>query len=163
MARRRKGSRVGPDSREPEEVRTFGDRVRSMRVPWGWSQTQLADALGVDQKTVSRWEVSPTPGIPSDAALKSLEGMTGLSATAWLTGEGWALPDPPLKLHGHLIPNELGLRVIGLPERGHGIWHINPVSESDCNELTPVEAIKMIRDNTRTKGTLYLISSLEYL
>ena len=157
MRKSRKGVALGLYSREPRELKTFGDRVLEMRVGWLWTQTRLADALWVSQKTIARWEGAG--GIPNPTALKRLKAITGLGPDAWLTGTGWAFPNPPLDLRGHLVPHELAPHVVLLPERGHGLWKIRPDSEWDCTELTPEEAIKAVRDITRTTGALYLISS----
>lgn len=37
-----------------------GEELRDMRRSFGWSQEQLADTLGVDVSTISRWERSKT-------------------------------------------------------------------------------------------------------
>lgn len=37
-----------------------GEELRSMRLSFGWSQERLADALGVDVSTISRWENNKT-------------------------------------------------------------------------------------------------------
>lgn len=41
-------------------MNTYGDELRDMRRSFGWSQERLADALGVDVSTISRWERSKT-------------------------------------------------------------------------------------------------------
>lgn len=35
---------------------TFGQRIKAIRSVHGWSQKQMADAIGVEQATVSRLE-----------------------------------------------------------------------------------------------------------
>jgi transcriptional regulator with XRE-family HTH domain len=37
------------------------DELRALRESWGWSQTQLAEALGVSQGAVSRMESGDRP------------------------------------------------------------------------------------------------------
>lgn len=46
--------------------------VRSLRNSLGLTQAQLADAVGVDQSTVSNWENGITPRGPAKKLLQSL-------------------------------------------------------------------------------------------
>jgi transcriptional regulator with XRE-family HTH domain len=158
MARRRKGDLLGPYNIESRPIGTLGGRVREMRIQWEWTQHKLAETLTVSQGTIAKWEESKVE--PSGTALTRLEAITGVSAHAWRTGEGWVLPNPPLNLHGHLVPDDLGLQVIGIPETGPGIWQIHLASEGDYTELSPEKAIQMVREITRQKGVLFLISSI---
>lgn len=155
MQKSRKGKALGPYSQQPLKVVTFGDRVRSMRLEWAWTQAELSDALWVSPKTVARWEGAG--GTPNPTALKRLEAITGFEPEAWLTGKDWLCPDPPLNLRGHLVPHELAPHVVLLPEGTHGLWHINPSSAWDPSKITLEAAVQMVRDQAGLKGVLYLI------
>src|SRR5262245_37679965 len=45
-----------PVRRADMDARLFGPRLRELRDAAGWNQTELADRLGVAQRTVSSWE-----------------------------------------------------------------------------------------------------------
>src|SRR5262245_14982998 len=62
----------------------FGTRLRSWREHAGMSQTQLADAAGVDQGALCRWERGL--GEPEIAAVERLAVALGMSAVELLTG-----------------------------------------------------------------------------
>ena len=35
---------------------SFGGRIKAVRLTWGWSQQKLAEAVNVDQASISFWE-----------------------------------------------------------------------------------------------------------
>lgn len=74
-------------------AKTLGERLRQSRIAWGWSQAQLASALGSNQRLVSHWERDVAK--PSAAALSSLSNLLGLSVDALLEGSGFSIPDVP--------------------------------------------------------------------
>ena len=54
-------------SRRPAHVVVYGPKVRAARERADLSQAQLAERLGFDQSTVSRWELGPRLLVPSVA------------------------------------------------------------------------------------------------
>lgn len=50
--------------------RTTGERIKALRVKKGWSQDQLAEALGVNRANVSNYERDIIKAIPADALMK---------------------------------------------------------------------------------------------
>jgi len=83
--------RTGPSTPPPPDVpRTLGERLRSLRMAWGWTQGQLAAALNTDQTAISAWELDKTR--PSGAALLSIAHLFGLGLEA-LDGAG-TFPPP---------------------------------------------------------------------
>lgn len=54
--------------------------VRRLREKLGLTQVQLADALGVDQGTVSKWENGGKPRGPAAILLKNLADAEQVSA-----------------------------------------------------------------------------------
>jgi len=65
--------------------------LKSLRATLGWSQTRLAEELGVARNTVTRWEMGLNP-IPPMA-----QRLINLLATQWPT----AKPRKPKKLANH--------------------------------------------------------------
>jgi transcriptional regulator with XRE-family HTH domain len=44
-----------------DEVGEFSERIRQVRYRLGWSQQKMACQLGVDERTVARWELGTLP------------------------------------------------------------------------------------------------------
>ncbi|MBQ3861956.1 MAG: helix-turn-helix transcriptional regulator [Clostridia bacterium] len=64
----------------------IGDRIRELRRQCGLTQKQTADALGVTQQAVCRWERNQA--LPGAAHLRPLASLLGTTADALLA-------DPP--------------------------------------------------------------------
>lgn len=82
---RKRGS-IGP-------CRTVGERIRAIRLAWGWTQGELADRLGTKQQLLSHWERGIAE--PSAAAMASLCATLNVRPEAMTTGEGFSVPDMP--------------------------------------------------------------------
>lgn len=65
---------------------TLGDRIRKARSEAGMSQADLADALGVNPKTVARWEAGHTQ--PTLEDLDRTSDATNVDARWLVLGEG---------------------------------------------------------------------------
>lgn len=72
---------------------SLGQRIRAIRISWGWTQGNLAKALGSAQSLVSEWEKDISK--PSGASLTALARMFHLSVSALNTGTGFKIPEPP--------------------------------------------------------------------
>ena len=72
---------------------SLGQRIRAVRITWGWTQGTLAKALGSVQSLVSEWEQDV--GRPSGAALTALAKLFHTTASALSTGKGFKISDPP--------------------------------------------------------------------
>ena len=71
-------------------VATLGERIKSTRRHWQWSQERLAMALHCNQASISYWESDHFP--PSGTALVALAALFGCSVSALETGEGFVIP-----------------------------------------------------------------------
>ena len=71
---------------------TFGDRIYAARVAVGLSQSALAIRLGVQLKTVKKWEEDITE--PRANKLQMISGLLNISITWLLIGEGIGPQDP---------------------------------------------------------------------
>jgi transcriptional regulator with XRE-family HTH domain len=77
------------DPAEPWVIRTreqIGDRIRSLRRSSRITQDELCEAVGVDRKTISRWENGHHPMDVDDAARIARALAVPL---AWLFGDDW--------------------------------------------------------------------------
>ena len=61
------------------------DTIRALREAAGLTQRQLADALCISDKTVSKWETGR--GLPDVALLSPLAGALGISVSELLSGQ----------------------------------------------------------------------------
>ena len=68
------------------ENATFGDRIYAAREAAGLSQSALASRLGVNLKTVKKWEEDITE--PRANKLRMVSGLLNISITWLLIGEG---------------------------------------------------------------------------
>ena len=71
---------------------TFGDRIHAAREAVGLSQSALAVRLGVQLKTVKKWEEDITE--PRANKLQMISGLLNISITWLLIGEGIGPQDP---------------------------------------------------------------------
>ncbi len=82
------------------DVEKTGAYLASLRKGRGMTQQQVADILGVSNKTVSKWESGA--GLPDIAALPALAALYGVTADDILAGE-----TRPRAVSGD-VPNEVG-------------------------------------------------------
>ena len=71
---------------------TFGDRIYAAREAVGLSQSALAIRLGVQLKTLKKWEEDITE--PRANKLQMISGLLNISITWLLIGEGIGPQDP---------------------------------------------------------------------
>ena len=74
-----------------EDAATFGDRIVAAREGAGLTQSELAERLGVRLDTLRGWEEDRNE--PRADRARILAGLTGVSLTWLLTGEGDAPTD----------------------------------------------------------------------
>jgi transcriptional regulator with XRE-family HTH domain len=72
---------------------SLGQRIRAVRIAWGWTQGTLAKALGSAQSLVSEWEKDISK--PSGASLTALARLYHSTTTALSTGKDFKVSDPP--------------------------------------------------------------------
>jgi len=63
----------------------FGERLRNIRIEKGYSQKALADFLGVNVRTVSRWELNNNK--PSQEELEKMSVLFGITVNELLSDE----------------------------------------------------------------------------
>ncbi len=75
-----------------EDAATFGDRLAGAREAYGFSQKELAQHIGVKEKTVHAWEDDLSE--PRANRLQMLSGVLNVSMRWLLTGQGVGLGEP---------------------------------------------------------------------
>lgn len=103
---------------KPERPSTLGERIRAVRMSWGWTQKQLGEAVSSNPKTVWHWEKGRQA--PSEAALGALALVFGLPKDALLTGKGFLLPGPPRDMAGMLVGDSYASDMVVLPKTREG-------------------------------------------
>ena len=73
------------------DAKKTGERIAALRKEKGWSQTELAERLGVTNKAVSRWETGR--GYPDVELLPLLAKELGVTISELL--DGARTPAPP--------------------------------------------------------------------
>jgi transcriptional regulator with XRE-family HTH domain len=74
-------------------LKTLGERIKAVRTTWAWSQEEMAEALRVDQASISFWERDKIK--PSGSALVALAALFRTSLEALESGNVFIVPDPP--------------------------------------------------------------------
>ena len=94
---------------------SLGDRIKAVRLSWRWSQEEMAEALRVDQASISFWERDKIK--PSGSAIIALASLFRTSVEALERGLGFKVPDPPSH-PGSARADREPPRSIGLPIGG---------------------------------------------
>lgn len=85
--------RAPAPSEQSPALSTLGERIKAVRQAWGWSQEEMAEALRVDQASISFWERDKIR--PSGSAMVALAALFRTSVDSLEQGEGFVVPDPP--------------------------------------------------------------------
>ena len=130
--------------------KTFGERLRLVRIAWGWSQGRLAETLGTNQRLVSHWERDIAK--PSAAALTSLSSLLGISTEALLAGNEFTIPDMPVLVEGVARDTVAQFTALGrlLPKPENGRIAVVDLNAFESKPLNLDEAVRVLKG---TKGT----------
>lgn len=104
-----------PTTLNPETETTYrslGERIKTVRSAWGWSQEEMAAMLRVDQASISFWERDRI--VPSGSAMVALAALFRLDPESLETGRGFVVPDPPSQ-PSHKRNGRKLLRSLALP------------------------------------------------
>jgi len=140
-----------------DQPSTLGQRIRAVRLAWGWTQAALAKALGSSQSIVSEWEKDISK--PSGASLTALSKLFGLSVGALETGRGFKVNDPPdAKPEGGLMSRrqiqDLKKLLPGLKEGE--ILQVD-VGEENSELVEIKEALALIRQAKKEGRPVWLV------
>ena len=125
---------------------TMGERIKAIRVSWRWSQEEMANALRVDQASISFWERDKIR--PSGSAIVALSSLFRASTEALEGGIGFRIPDPPfspeLAKVDRKVPLSISLPIGGkelimVVDLGDGSSKDKPLSEA---MMTLVQGVK---------------------
>nr|WP_320132437.1 helix-turn-helix domain-containing protein [uncultured Holophaga sp.] len=112
----------------PISLDSLGGRIKAVRVTWRWSQEEMAEALRVDQASISFWERDKI--VPSGSAMVALAALFRTSVDALEKGDGFVVPDPPSKMDPNAKPTRGEIpRSVALP----------PIKEEDVISIVDLK------------------------
>lgn len=82
-----------PNPEQAPTLNTLGERIKAVRLGWSWSQEEMAEALRVDQASISFWERDKIK--PSGSAMVALAALFRTGVDSLEKGTGFVVPDPP--------------------------------------------------------------------
>ena len=94
---------------------TIGGRIKAVRQSWHWSQMELAEALKVDQASISFWERGKI--IPSGSAMLALASLFRTSVEGLREGREFHMPECPSRRTSPREP-QVPPRCVSLPMVG---------------------------------------------
>ena len=109
-----------------------GDTIRQLREQKKMTQKQLADQLGVSDKTVSKWETNR--GLPDIGFIGSLANCLGVSITELLVGE--------VANNRNQSGNMKKMKFYVCPVCGNVIQAVGEGAYSCCGVLLPVAEVE---------------------
>jgi len=145
-------------SRKPASPLTsLGQRIRAVRIGWGWTQGTLAGALGCAQSLVSEWEKDISR--PSGASITALARLFHLTVSALKTGKGFKIQEPPgaKPSGGQMSKRDIQDLKILLPKLHAGeILQVNTGTE-DSDLVALKDALAALREAKKEGRTVWLV------
>lgn len=141
---------------------SLGNRIKAIRLRWGWSQIELAKALGVPQQSISSWEGGKTEPLgPSMAGLCRLTGMTEGDLRA---EGGFQIPEAPdaspILLHvTEPIPNGRDIRLPSVSSSGFVCCA--DIGTGGIREIPVEEAIQVLKRLVKEGKDVWLVAKEE--
>lgn len=136
---------------------TLGQRIRSVRIAWGWTQAALARALGSRQHVVSDWEKDVSR--PNGTSMVALAALFRVSQVSLETGKGFKIPDSPdaKPARGLMTKRDVqDLRRL-LPELGEGEILQVDTETTESEIIALKEALAAIRAAKQEGRTVWLV------
>ena len=117
---------------------TIGDRIKWVRRAWKWSQAELAQALRVDQASISFWERDRIK--PSGSALLGLSSLFRSSVEGLRDGTGFNLPEAPASVPAAADSAQVP-RTVCLPQGGAGKVMLVDLADGSLQDRDLAEAV----------------------
>ena len=136
---------------------SLGERIRLIRIAWGWTQVTLAKALGSAQNVISDWEKDVSR--PTGPSLTALAKLFALSIQALETGVGFEIHEPPSANPQGGLMSKRDLQELKqlLPRLGEGeILQVDTGSE-DSELVALKDALTALRQAKREGRPVWLV------
>ena len=138
---------------------TFGERLKAVRLAFGWSQADLSKRLGVAQQSVSNWEKDLVP--PIGAAQAHLASLLGIKWVALETGLAFRVPDGPPRMTlaegSAMAIDETNQKPILLPRVEPGEGFVVEASSGESTPLDPGSVLGEIEKALRAGGSVWVV------
>lgn len=139
--------------------KTPGERMRAIRLRFGWTQVDLAGMLDVGQQAISNWEQDRA--MPVGAVRQRLSGLLGVAWKAIETGVKFRVPDEPpgrtLRGEETLAIDESSKRPVLLPTAAEGEAWMVVVGSEERALLETKHLPKEIRETLKEGGTVWVV------
>lgn len=139
--------------------KTFGERLKAVRLAFGWSQKTLAALLGVAQQSVSNWEKDLVP--PIGAAQSHLANVMGIAWKVLETGEGFRIPDVPpcvaLAGEGTMAAEASSKKQLMLPKAAEGEGWLVEAGSGESSPLDPKAVSLEIKNALKEGGSVWVV------
>ena len=137
--------------------KSFGERLRRIRMAWGWSQGRFAEGLGSNQRLVSHWERDIAK--PSGAAMTAIANLVGMTTEALLTGKDFTIPDIPVMVEGVAKETVAQFAALSrsLPRPRKGRITLVNLHAFESKPLTLDEAIQALKDMKRADREVWVV------
>jgi len=141
----------------PEKENTFrslGERIKTVRSAWGWSQEEMAAMLRVDQASISFWERDRI--VPSGSAMVALAALFRLDPESLETGRGFVVPDPPSQ-PSHKRNGRKLLRSLALPSSEPEQTVLVDLINGSAKNRAPADASAALTEAMRTGRKVWVV------
>jgi transcriptional regulator with XRE-family HTH domain len=148
----------GTRGRRPAPT-TLGERLKFLRLAFGWSQKALASRLGVAQQSISNWEKDAVP--PIGAARTHLALLLGIPWEALESGIGFRVPDAPPSVNlageGLMATDEETKKPLVLPTAAEGEGWVVEAGSGLSTPLDPKAVLREIEKALREGGSVWVV------
>lgn len=133
---------------------TLGERIKTIRLAWRWSQEEMANALHVDQASISFWERDRI--IPSGSALVALASLFRISAKSLEQGHAFRIPDPPSRPETEKA-ERMNPMSISLPMGGRDMPIIVDLGNGSTRDMQVSEAMTALIQGVKSGRRTWLV------
>ena len=133
---------------------TMGERIKAIRVSWRWSQEEMAEALRVDQASISFWERDKIK--PSGSAIVALASLFRTSTDALEGGLGFKIPDPPSHPESAKVDREFP-RSVSLPAGSEDVVMVVDLGDGSSKGKQLSEAMMSLVQGVKDSRRVWVV------
>jgi transcriptional regulator with XRE-family HTH domain len=146
--------RFDSNSDAPLALSSLGDRIKAVRLSWRWSQEEMAEALRVDQASISFWERDKIK--PSGSAIVALASLFRTSTEALEGGSGFKIPDPPSHPESAKVDREFP-RSVSLPATSEDVVMVVDLGDGSSKGKQLSEAMMSLVQGVKDSRRVWVV------